>query len=108
MAKTPANPGQFKPGSSGNPGGRPKGSGLVRELAQGYTQSSIKILADIAKDKKAPHAARVSAANSLLDRGWGKPAQPVGGTDDLPPIRTKADYSEAELLAIAAGDSDGH
>ena len=27
----------------------------------------------------APPAARVSAANSILDRGWGKPAQPVDG-----------------------------
>jgi hypothetical protein len=34
----------------------------------------------------APHAARVSAANSLLDRGWGKPAQTHGGDDSLPAI----------------------
>jgi hypothetical protein len=26
---------------------------------------------------RAPHAARVSAANSLLDRGYGRPAQSV-------------------------------
>jgi hypothetical protein len=24
----------------------------------------------------------VSAANSILDRGWGKPTQPVGNSDD--------------------------
>jgi hypothetical protein len=35
----------------------------------------------------APHAARVSAANSLLDRGWGKPTQPIAGDDDSPAVR---------------------
>jgi hypothetical protein len=29
------------------------------------------------EDKKAPHAARVSAANSLLDRGWGRPKEVI-------------------------------
>ena len=29
-----------------------------------------------------PPAARVSAANSILDRGWGKPAQPIENGED--------------------------
>lgn len=29
-------------------------------------------------------AARVSAANSLLDRGWGKPTQPLSGDEENP------------------------
>ncbi len=29
------------------------------------------------EDKKAPSAARVSAATAILDRGWGKPGQAV-------------------------------
>jgi hypothetical protein len=32
----------------------------------------------------APPAARVAAAGLLLDRGWGKPAQPVAGDDGQP------------------------
>ena len=28
--------------------------------------------------------AKVAAANSLLDRGWGKASQPVTGEDDGP------------------------
>jgi len=36
----------------------------------------------------APEAARVAAANSLLDRGWGKPAQAiVGGDEDDPAVK---------------------
>jgi len=36
---------------------------------------------------EAPPAARVSAASALLDRGWGKPTQPVAGDDEFDPIR---------------------
>jgi hypothetical protein len=32
-------------------------------------------------------AARVAAAQALLDRGWGKPTQPVSGDDEAEPIR---------------------
>lgn len=32
-------------------------------------------MAGIMNEPSAPHAARVSAANSLLDRGWGKAEQ---------------------------------
>jgi hypothetical protein len=36
---------------------------------------------------EAPPAARVAAANSLLDRGWGKPTQIVQGDEDGGPIQ---------------------
>lgn len=97
----------WKKGVSGNPGGLPKGIGEVRELARLHTKTAITALVDIVKDKDAPPAARVSAAGSLLDRGWGKPSQPIGGADDLPPIKSERDLTEAQLLAIAAGGVSG-
>jgi hypothetical protein len=52
-------------------------------------------------DKDAPHAARVTAANSILDRGYGKPAQALS----LELQRRNFDeLSDAELKAIASGD----
>lgn len=33
---------------------------------------------------ESPEAARISAANSLLDRGWGKALQTIGGDDENP------------------------
>jgi len=51
----------------------------IRSLARSHTASAVKTLAGIMNEKKAPAAARVSAATALLDRGWGKPAQPVDG-----------------------------
>lgn len=66
----------FKPGQSGNPGGRSKALIDVIETARTHTPLAMKTLASIAEDEKAPQSARVAAANGLLDRGWGKPTQP--------------------------------
>lgn len=68
--KVPGKP--FKKGQSGNPGGRPKEVAEVRELARTHTTLAIETLAAIAKSADRD-AARVAAANSLLDRGWGRP-----------------------------------
>jgi hypothetical protein len=59
----------------------------IRSLARSHTESAIRVLAGIMNESEAPHAARVSAAQALLDRGWGKPAQAVVGDDDAPPIK---------------------
>jgi hypothetical protein len=65
----------FKKGQSGNPGGRPKVVAEVKELARAHTGEAIKTLVSIMTDPKSTPAARVSAANALLDRGYGKPPQ---------------------------------
>ena len=49
-------------------------------------------------DEKAPSAARVAAANALLDRGYGKPTQPISQT--LAKIDPSS-ISDEELAAIA-------
>ena len=67
--------GRFAPGTSGNPSGRPKETGEVRELARQHTDKAIATLADIMEDAKQPPAARVAAASALLDRGYGKAPQ---------------------------------
>ena len=66
------NPGWFTPGQSGNPGGRPKVLAEVQALAREHTPAAITALAGIVKNTKEPAAARVAAANSLLDRAWGR------------------------------------
>lgn len=77
----------FQPGQSGNPTGRPKENGHVKVLARAYTEAAIKALGDILADAEAPPAARATAANSLLDRAWGKPAQAVTGEDGEGPVQ---------------------
>jgi Family of unknown function (DUF5681) len=69
----------FKKGQSGNPGGRPKVVAEVRELARAHTGKAIETLVSIMTNTKSAPAARVSAANALLDRGYGKPPQHITG-----------------------------
>ena len=66
--------GKFQPGRSGNPGGRPKVVGEVRDLARQHTPTAIKTLVDICANGQS-EAARVAASQALLDRGWGKAPQ---------------------------------
>ena len=87
----------FPKGVSGNPGGRPKVLADVQELARERSPDAINTLVAIMDDQKAPPAARVAAANSLLDRGYGKPTQPISQT------LTKIDpgtMSDEELAAV--------
>lgn len=53
----------------------------IRSLARSHTNSAIKTLAGIMTQTSAPAAARVSAAQALLDRGWGKAPQVMSGED---------------------------
>lgn len=80
----------WKPGQSGNPGGRPKMVKEVVELARSATELAIKTLIEIAGKSNAPESARVAASNALLDRGWGKPVQAMEhsgpGGSELPGI----------------------
>ena len=69
--------GQFAPGQSGNPGGRPKDEYNVGELARSYTLEAIETLVDLMRHGK-DERVRGTAAQALLDRGWGK-AKVEGG-----------------------------
>lgn len=68
--------------------GRPKGAvnkqpSEVKELARSYTADAIYVLYKIAMNGES-EAARVSAANAILDRGHGKPSQSLTGEDGTP------------------------
>ncbi len=54
----------------------------IRSLARSHTTTAINVLVGVMRSKDATHAARVSAANAILDRGWGKAAQALGTGDD--------------------------
>ena len=53
----------------------------LRSLARGHTELCIKVLAGIVSQETCAPAARVAAAGILLDRGWGRAAQPHTGED---------------------------
>lgn len=58
----------------------------IKSLARAHTETAINVLAGIMNQPDSPPAARVTAASCLLDRGWGKPTQPLSGDDEMPGI----------------------
>ena len=68
--------GRFAPGVSPNPGGRPKGLAELQELARSHSATAIARLAYIAEHGKSEQA-QIAACIALLDRGYGKPTQPM-------------------------------
>jgi hypothetical protein len=48
----------------------------IRSLARSYTEMAIQSLAGIAQNSPSD-SAKVQACEALLNRGWGKAAQPI-------------------------------
>lgn len=104
--------GRFKPGhraSVGNKGGRPRNT--VRELARGHTEEAVGVLVAIMRGDAAalgvrsvPIRDRREAARELLDRGWGKPTQPVAGDDSMDPIRVGLSPEDVAALRAYLAD----
>ena len=53
----------------------------IRSLARSHTRTALNVLVRIMRSKDATAAARVSAANAILDRGWGKAPQAIQNGD---------------------------
>lgn len=73
-------------------GGRKKGvpnkaTRSIREAAREYTDEALNTLVKVMASDDEPAAARVSAANSILDRGYGKAATVVHGDEDGAPLK---------------------
>jgi hypothetical protein len=59
-----------------------KAKRALSEMAKDYAEEALLTLAEIMRNDKEAANARVSAANALLDRGYGKPVQ---ANIDIPP-----------------------
>ena len=80
---------KFRPGQSGNPGGRPR-SAHLSELARAEADACVATLVKIRDNVKAPAAARIAAVRELFDRGFGKAPQGI----------TLANWETSEPLTI--------
>ena len=90
--------GRFSPGHSGNPGGRPKDEFKVSELARSYTTEAVDTLVDLMRHSKDDRV-RGTAAQALLDRGWGKAKVEVatsGGETYIEALQAAAEVIRAE------------
>ena len=85
--------GQFQPGHSGNPGGRPEGiSKYVRGRTDGGTMLAEFMLEVMQGEHGANLRKRMTAATWLVERGFGKPRTTEERTMDDPLEEILADY----------------
>ena len=75
----------------------------IRSLARSHTETAVNVLAGIMQQKDAPPSARVAAAQALLDRGWGKPTQPIAGDDEHDALRCEASLGWTRCTARRLG-----
>jgi hypothetical protein len=54
----------------------------IRSLARAHTRTAINVLVGIMRNKDSTAAARVTAANAILDRGWGRAPQSLENGDN--------------------------
>lgn len=94
-------------------GGRKKGvpnkaTACLKEAAQVYTEQALSTLATIMLSASEGGAARVAAANALLDRGYGKPKQsveasgPDGGAIQTEATIDTSGLTREQLQAVAS------
>jgi tyrosyl-tRNA synthetase len=97
----------FKPGQSGNPGGRPK---LTQDeldaltMAKQFAPDAIRALHEIATSKTASDKARVTAAEAIINRVYGKPKETVEST--IKHERRNESDILAELVALGLVPSE--
>jgi hypothetical protein len=89
----------FKPGQSGNPGGRPKKAYDIQALAQALTDQALDALVAALECP----GERVQAAKVILERGYGKPLQPV----DMMNVATNptSALTDEELTALILAET---
>ena len=95
--------GRFKSGHSGNAGGRPRDEHKVAELARSFTKEALETLVDLMRNGK-DERVKGTAAQALLDRGWGKPRvevvtneQPDSYVEALQAVSARLDAGERSL-----------
>ena len=99
----------WKPGESGNPGGRPAVVAEVRDLARKQTLPAIRKLTWLMHHGK-PDAVKVQSCVALLDRGWGRPIQAINWRVLVSGPRPRVHLGEApaDPAASAAQALRGH
>lgn len=75
----------------------------MRDLARAHTVTALETLVKISMTGKS-ESARIAAVAALLDRGWGKPTQPLAN-DAENPLVPPLPVLNVTISRVDAGDS---
>ena len=98
--------GRFAKGYSGNAGGRPKDEHNIAALARSYSTEAIETLVALMRNARDDRV-RGTAAQALLDRGFGKPKVEIQNTnadfrDALAQVGKALDEKKREEMRTSA------
>jgi hypothetical protein len=94
------NSGQFKPGQSGNPGGKsPEREALRRSMTK-HTPEMLEIILEIARTARSEKV-RLEAASYWVDQDLGKALVAIAGEDGAP-LKVDAKVLHERVLDIVA------
>jgi hypothetical protein len=96
QTKSKAGRGGKRAGAGRKPGARTKAKLEIMEAAKVYTTEALETLAHVMRTGDS-EAARVAAADKLLDRGHGKAPQPQTGADGKSPIALAISWLQPQL-----------
>ena len=74
----------FRPGRSGNPGGRKRLDPDVKAILEAACPDAAQLLVDMMNDEEIAPGLRVQCAETVLNRIYGKPAQAMTINSDAP------------------------
>lgn len=98
-------PNRYKPGQSGNPGGRPKKTAAelkaVAKLKK-LTPDAVEVVVGILKNEKASFYARLQAAEIIFNRAMGRPETYL----KVDQTEQSVEASVARLQALFGPDDD--
>ena len=89
----------WQPGTSGNPHGRPPAECDIAAMCRQHGPAAVDMLAAMAGlipgERAESESTRLAAVKELLDRGFGRPTQILGGDDERGPIAIEFTWAPA-------------